>query len=90
MKPIKQLYEELSGRNDFGILCAGFDGGMGVFTRGTQKGMTVIWSWGGGWEHVSMDGKNRMPTWEEMCQLKDMFLRKKNVVCSIILRRVSM
>lgn len=77
MKPIKQLYEELSSRNDFGILCAGFDGGMGVFTRGTQRGMTVIWSWGGGWEHVSMDGKNRMPTWEEMCQLKDMFFTEE-------------
>lgn len=77
MKPIKQLYEELSSRNDFRILCTGFDGGMGVFARGTQKGMTVIWSWGGGWEHVSMDGKNRMPTWEEMCQLKDMFFTEE-------------
>lgn len=73
MKPIKQLYEELSSRNDFRILRTGFDGWMGEFFRGSQRGMTVIWSWGGGWEHVSMDGKNRMPTWEEMCQLKDMF-----------------
>lgn len=73
MKPIKQLYEELSSRNDFHILRTGFDGWMGKFSRGSQRGMTVMWSWGGGWEHVSMDGKNRMPTWEEMCQLKDMF-----------------
>ena len=77
MKPIKQLYEELSSRNDFRILRTGFDGGMGEFSRGSQRGMTVIWSWGGGWEHVSMDGKNRMPTWEEMCQLKDMFFTEE-------------
>lgn len=77
MKPIKQLYEELSSRNDFRILRTGFDGGMGEFSRGSQRGMTVIWSWGGGWEHVSMDGKNRMPTWEEMPQLKDMFFTEE-------------
>lgn len=73
MKPINQLYEELKSRKDFHIIRTGFDGGMGEFVRGSQKGMTVIWSWGGGFEHVSMDGKKRMPTWEEMCELKDMF-----------------
>ena len=73
MKSINQLYDELSSRNDFEIIGKGFDGGMGRFTKGSQKEMTVIWSFAGGWEHVSIDGKNRMPTWEEMCQLKDMF-----------------
>lgn len=73
MKNIKQLYEELNIRKDFRVIRMGFDGGMGEFVRGSQKRMTVIWSWGGGFEHVSMDGKKRMPTWEEMCELKDMF-----------------
>lgn len=73
MKSINQLYDELSSRNDFEIIRKGFDGGMGRFTKGSQKEMTVIWSFAGGWEHVSIDGKKRMPTWEEMCQLKDMF-----------------
>lgn len=73
MKTLKDLYKELSDRKDFAILKKGFDGGMGVFTKGSLKGMSVIWSYGGGWEHVSIDGKKRMPTWEEMCQLKDMF-----------------
>ena len=44
-----------------------------MFTKGSLKNMTVIWSYCGGWEHVSIDGKKRMPTWDEMCQLKDMF-----------------
>lgn len=77
MKNLKQLYEELNSRKDFHIIRTGFDGGMGEFIRGSQKGMTVIWSWGGGFEHVIMDGKKRMPTWEEMCELKDMFFTEE-------------
>lgn len=73
MKNIKKLYEELQSRDDFHIIRTGFDGGAGKFTKGPLKDMTVIWSYCGGWEHVSIDGKNRMPTWDEMCQLKDMF-----------------
>ena len=73
MKNLKQLYEELETRRDFQIIKKGFDGGMGVFTKGSLKNMTVIWSYGGGWEHVSIDGKNRTPTWDEMCSIKDMF-----------------
>lgn len=73
MKNIKLLYEELENLKDFQIIRKAFDGGMGVFTKGNLKDMTVIWSYGGGWEHVSIDGKKRMPSWDEMCQLKDMF-----------------
>ena len=73
MKNLKQLYEALETRRDFQIIKKGFDGGMGVFTKGRLKNMTVIWSYGGGWEHVSIDGKNRTPTWDEMCSIKDMF-----------------
>ena len=73
MKNLKQLYEELESRRDFQIIKKGFDGGMGVFTKGSLKNMTVIWSYGCGLEHVSIDGKNRTPTWDEMCSIKDMF-----------------
>ena len=73
MKNLKQLYEALETRRDFQIIKKGFDGGMGVFTKGSLKNMTVVWSYGGGWEHVSIDGKNRTPTWDEMCSIKDMF-----------------
>ena len=73
MKHLKQLYDELNNRKDFKIIRTDFDGGMGEFTGGIMKGMTVIWSYGGGWDHISIDGKNRMPAWDEMCQLKDMF-----------------
>lgn len=35
----------------------------------------VYVSFSGGWEHVSIDGKKRLPDWNEMCELKDMFFR---------------
>ena len=47
MKNLKQLYDELKSRKDFQIIRTGFDGGMGEFTKGSIKGMTVIWSYGG-------------------------------------------
>lgn len=75
MKSLNQLYAELEARSDFNVINRSFDGGMGLFTKGAMKGMTVIWSYGGGWEHVSIDGKKRMPDWNEMCMLKDMFFK---------------
>lgn len=80
MKSLKKLSEELNARKDFAIGMTGFDGGNGIFTKGPLKGMTVIWSYCGGWEHISIDGKKRMPTWDEMCQLKDMFF-EENECC---------
>lgn len=38
-----------------------------------KNGRTIIWSYAGGWEHVSMNDNSKTPTWEEMCDLKDMF-----------------
>ena len=51
------------------------DGGNGWVTiRG--KTMCVVFSWGGGWDHVSASFTNRTPTWDEMCVLKDIFFRE--------------
>jgi hypothetical protein len=40
----------------------------------------VIASDGAGWEHVSVSRKDRCPTWEEMCQIKDTFWDDEDVV----------
>ena len=40
----------------------------------------IIFSWGLGWDHVSMSFRNRVPTWEEMCWLKDAFFDDEEVV----------
>ena len=40
----------------------------------------MIFSWGGGWEHVSVSHQNRVPTWEEMCMVKDIFFYDEEAV----------
>lgn len=53
--------------------------GNGVFNVRTFKSgrrFQVIATDGGGWDHVSvcpLDHPNKLPTWDEMCEIKDMF-----------------
>lgn len=58
------------------------DGGCGILFIGTKKFGSVIWSNGGGWDHVSVHPfeRKRVPTWDEMCRLKDMFFDPEEVV----------
>lgn len=50
------------------------DGGCGFVQFGKVRA-SVIWSFGGGWEHVSMAPYRHsyVPSWDDMCRLKDMF-----------------
>lgn len=51
------------------------DGNNGVFFVKVHRGqeLRVIASDGAGWEHVSVSRTDRCPTWDEMCQVKDLF-----------------
>lgn len=40
----------------------------------------VIASHGGRWEHVSVSLRNRCPTWDEMCFIKDLFFNPEDCV----------
>lgn len=40
----------------------------------------VIASNGEGWEHVSVSNPQRIPTWEVMCKIKEMFFEDEEVV----------
>lgn len=60
----------------------GDDGGMGWAHLASSKKpypAAVVFSWGGGWEHVSVSFKNRTPTWEEMAEIKQMFFYPNEV-----------
>lgn len=54
---------------------SGEDGGMGFIriTRSCPDTAAVVWSNGGGWDHVSVSFYNRCPKWEEMCKVKELF-----------------
>ncbi len=60
----------------------GEDGGRGfIYLNGTKgRPAVVVFSWGGGWEHVSVSFSTRCPTWEEMCKVKDMFWNEDECV----------
>lgn len=50
-------------------------GNNGAFVVPLKRGQQVfvVASDGMCWEHVSVSRKDRCPTWEEMCQIKDIF-----------------
>lgn len=57
-------------------------GNNGAFIIPLDRGQKVriIASDGLGWDHVSVSRTDRCPTWEEMCQVKDIFWDKEDVV----------
>ena len=41
-------------------------GGCGeIYWPAQREPMTVVWSFNGGWEHVSVSYSKRTPTWDE-------------------------
>ena len=74
--------EELKSTTNLLIHQASADGGCGEIWQGGRAYGSVIWSNGGGWEHVSVAPYKRShtPTWDEMCRLKDMFFHDDEVV----------
>lgn len=70
MKALAQLQSALKGY----ILQSGEDGFAGYYTT-AGKSYKFIFSFGGGWEHLSIStiGEKRIPNWQEMCMFKDLF-----------------
>jgi len=69
--------EEILKLPNLMVIDTGEDGGMGHIIgldpiKPNRKAV-VVWSNGGGWDHVSVSWRTRCPTWEEMCRVKDMF-----------------
>ena len=73
---------EIQNEEDLSILEIGIDGGAGHLKlgRGKSSPAVVIWSFGGGWDHVSVSFSYRCPTWEEMCRVKDVFFHDEECV----------
>jgi len=50
---------------------------------GPFRPLTIIFSDGEGWEHVSVSTKGRCPNWQEMCFVKDLFWAPDDVVMQL-------
>lgn len=60
------------------IVQEGADGGWAEARLGggrRARTATVVFSWGGGWDHVSVSLGGKTPTWSEMVEIKCMFFR---------------
>lgn len=57
------------------------EGFIGTYTTYKFQA-SVVCSWGAGWEHVSISPfkHSYMPSWEDMCNLKDVFFRDDEAV----------
>ena len=80
MKELEQIKE----CKRISVNMIGMDGGHGTIAMPTWTG-SVIWSRGGGWEHVSVSPmKSRIvPSWDDMCLLKDIFFNNDEAVIQI-------
>ncbi len=54
--------------------------GAFMFKAGDGNSILAICSSGEGWEHVSVSTPVRTPTWNEMCQIKDLFWDEEDCV----------
>ena len=80
MKPFNEIAENKRLR----VLIEGMDGGKGIISFPLWRG-TVIWSNGAGWEHVSVspESKRVIPTWDDMCKVKEIFFNDDEAVIQI-------
>lgn len=64
--------------------CSYGNNGAFKITLSNRSIAYAIASDGGDWEHVSVhivaDGKQRTPTWNEMCKIKDLFWNNEDTV----------
>jgi len=73
--------EELKQDKRIIIQEIGSDGGYAyAYLNGSRKPAMIVFSWGGGWDHVSVSYKNRCCTWDEMCTVKYIFFRDDECV----------
>lgn len=73
--------DELKNTPNLIIAVIGEDGGGGEIRYGKLVA-SVIWSFGGGWDHVSVAPyrSSYTPSWGEMCKVKDMFFNDDEIV----------
>lgn len=70
MKDLKKIKETI---NLF-IDKESFDGVIGrYFDKDANKMLDFIFSWGEGWEHLSVSTPRKCPSWDQMCKMKDIF-----------------
>ena len=79
-----RTFEEIKTYSRLKVKNIGKDGGMGMISFPMWTG-SIVWSYGAGWEHVSVSPLTHkiMPSWDEMCIIKDIFWNDEEAVIQI-------
>ena len=65
---------EIEINNKITIMRRGVDGFDGYYTDPVSgKQYYFVFSWGLGWEHLSVSRPHQTPSWDIMCKLKEIF-----------------
>ena len=70
--------EEIKRIRNLKIIIEGEDGFSAWYTDPQDlKVYSIIMSWGGGWEHFSINPyrRNQTPSWDLMCRMKELFFK---------------
>ena len=76
--------DEIISNKRLNVQLISTDGGSGIIGMPLWRG-SVIWSTGAGWDHVSVmpQRKGVMPSWDDMCKIKDIFFEPDEVAIQI-------
>ena len=79
MKAINDFKENIK------VVSQSLDGMLGFIKLPDSGNASIVISWGGGWEHVSVAPRKtyNVPTWADMCYLKDLIFNEDEVVIQI-------
>lgn len=79
MKEIKDFKENID------VVSQNLDGILGFIQLPDSGKASIIISWVWGWEHVSVAPRKtyNVPTWADMCYLKDLIFKEDEVVIQI-------
>lgn len=77
-------FEEIKKNPRIAVTFEGMDGFHGIISMPTWIGNLIV-SKGGGWEHISVSPKKLriIPSWDDMCRLKDIFWNEDESVIEI-------
>jgi hypothetical protein len=77
-------FEEIKSNSKIRNIITGLDGGKADIHIGGWDG-SVIWSTSAGWDHVPVCPyiKRIIPSWDDMCQLKEIFFNDDEAVIQI-------
>lgn len=81
IKNTSGLFIKKEGKDGFGgtLFPIEYKNGKIKVNKDIDKALHFIFSWGCGWEHLSVSTPIKTPSWEQMCKMKDIFWNEDEV-----------